>query len=115
MVPQLRLFTIGCALAQLLLVSVPAQAARHKPAKKSAISSAAAANAAGSNPLLHSSTQTGAAVLRAQILLDRAHFSPGEIDGRYGSNTSSAAAAYNAAKKLNAGATIDAATWQALN
>jgi lipoprotein-anchoring transpeptidase ErfK/SrfK len=114
MVLRRWLFPAGCALAQLLLISVPAQAARHKPAKKSTISTAAAANVAG-NPLLHSSAQHGAAVLRAQILLDRAHFSPGEIDGRYGSNTSNAAAAYNAAKKIDAGATIDAATWQALN
>jgi lipoprotein-anchoring transpeptidase ErfK/SrfK len=113
MVLRLRLFTLGCTLV--LLISVPAHAARHKPAKKSAISIAAAANIAAGNPFLHSSAQNGAAVLRAQILLDRAHFSPGEIDGRYGSNTSSAAAAYNAAKKIDAGATIDAATWQALN
>src|SRR5205085_6125112 len=42
-------------------------------------------------------------------------FSPGEIDGRYGGNTSSAAAAFNAAKKIAAGAKINAATWQALN
>src|SRR5207248_1667821 len=115
MVPQLRLFTVGCALAQLLLISAPAHAARRAHAKKPPILNAAAANDAAGNPLLHSSAQQGAAVLRAQILLDRAHFSPGEIDGRYGGNTSSAAAAFNVAKKIKGGATIDAATWQALN
>lgn len=68
-----------------------------------------------SNPILHSSAQHGPNVLRAQILLDRAHFSPGEIDGHYGGNTSKAAAAFNMAKKIKAGATVNAATWQALN
>ncbi len=114
---QLRLFTIGCALAQLLLISVPAHAARRTPAKKSTKSplSAAAANTAAGNPILKSSAQHGAAVLRAQILLDRAHFSPAEIDGRYGGITRSAAAAFNVAKKIKARAEVNAATWQALN
>ena len=111
MVSQLRLFAIGC----LLLVSIPAHAARRAPARKSAVLNAAAVNDAARKPLLDSPARNGAAVLRAQILLDRAHFSPGEIDGRYGGNTSSAAAAYNAAKKIKARATVNAATWQALN
>src|SRR5438045_4222504 len=114
MVLRRWLFPACCALAQLLLISVPAQAARREPAKKSTILTAAAANVAG-NPLLHSSAQHGAAVLRAQILLDRAHFSPGEIDGRYGGTTSSAAAAFNLAKKIKARTEVNAATWQALN
>jgi lipoprotein-anchoring transpeptidase ErfK/SrfK len=77
--------------------------------------SAAAANSASANPVLKSSSQSGAAVLRAQILLDRAHFSPGEIDARYGGITRGAVAAFNLAKKINAGSQVSAATWNALN
>jgi len=117
MYPSLRLFTVGCALVQLLLISTPAHAARRASAKKPAppALSAAAVNSAGGNPILHSSAQHGAAVLRAQILLDRAHFSPGEIDGRYGGITRSAAAAFNLSKKIKAHTEVNAATWQALN
>jgi lipoprotein-anchoring transpeptidase ErfK/SrfK len=92
-------------------------AARHaRPKKAGAISwSAAAANNAAGSPVLKSAKQRGSAVLRVQILLDRAHFSPGEIDGGYGSNTRKAATAFNLARKINAGAEVNAASWKALN
>lgn len=108
---RLRLFTIGCAL---VLVSPHLLAKQRTTAKKPALT-AAAANDTRNQPTLNSSAQHGAAVLRAQILLDRAHFSPGEIDGHFGSNTSRAAAAFNRARKIRAGAEVNAATWQALN
>jgi lipoprotein-anchoring transpeptidase ErfK/SrfK len=57
----------------------------------------------------------GSAVVRAQILLDRAHFSPGEIDGRYGDNLRVAITGYQTDRKLNVTGVVDAETWKVLN
>ncbi|MEN4903484.1 L,D-transpeptidase [Luteimonas sp. TWI1437] len=55
-----------------------------------------------------------ATMLRAQVLLDRAHFSPGEIDAQGGTNTTRAIAAFQRFHGLEASGTLDAPTWQAL-
>ncbi len=56
----------------------------------------------------------GPSVLRAQILLDRAGFSPGQIDGRWGDNTENAVYWFQQASSLNATGVVDSATYRAL-
>jgi lipoprotein-anchoring transpeptidase ErfK/SrfK len=62
-----------------------------------------------------SQESAGSAVIRAQILLDRAHFSPGEIDGRWGDNLRVAIVGYQAARMLNASGVVDEDTWKSLD
>jgi lipoprotein-anchoring transpeptidase ErfK/SrfK len=57
----------------------------------------------------------GPSVLRAQILLDRANFSPGEIDAKYGRNLRNSLLAFQRRRGIPESEIADAATWAALN
>ncbi|WP_316195496.1 MULTISPECIES: L,D-transpeptidase [unclassified Bradyrhizobium] len=52
--------------------------------------------------------------IRAQVILDRTHVSPREIDGRFGDNAKKALAAFAASKGLDSGAKLTPELWAAL-
>ncbi len=106
------IFSVGSILLAWATMGV---AAARSPAPTDATALAAAAV---NDAALTSAVKTGdkgAAVLRAQVLLDRAHFSPGEIDAVAGSSLRQAIAGYQASHKLTVNGQMDAPTWSALN
>lgn len=68
---------------------------------------------AASRPVLREGS-SGEAVVRAQILLDRVNYSPGEIDGRYGGNLRRAVRAFQEEHGLAADGVVGTQTWRAL-
>jgi lipoprotein-anchoring transpeptidase ErfK/SrfK len=70
-------------------------------------------NNAATRPLLREGS-IGPAVMRAQILLSRAHFSVGEIDATLGRNMEEALKGFRASRGLPPGSTVDAVVWNAL-
>jgi lipoprotein-anchoring transpeptidase ErfK/SrfK len=56
-----------------------------------------------------------AAIIKAEVLLDRARFSPGAIDGTAGENFRKALSAFQRARQLKDDGRLNAATWAKLN
>ena len=92
------------------LASFPAMAAHIRPGAAPAIS-AASINAAAPNGKNDSDPSL---IAKAEVLLDRDHFSPGEIDGMNGDNYRRALRAFQQANNLSATGILDADTWNAL-
>ncbi|HVM97289.1 MAG TPA: L,D-transpeptidase family protein [Candidatus Acidoferrales bacterium] len=83
------------------------------PAFCAEMNAAAIDSAEPSKKVLSSEKPTPAGV-RLQVLLDRAHFSPGEIDGKFGENAKKALRAYAEARQLPSSDVLTEDVWKAL-
>lgn len=83
------------------------------PALAAGMDAAAIASAEPSKKTLSSDKPTPAGA-RLQVLLARAHFSPGEIDGKFGENARKALRAYAEARQLPSSDELTDDVWKAL-
>ena len=59
-------------------------------------------------------SEKAALIVKVEVLLDRAHYSPGQIDGKDGENFRKALKAFQQANNLASTGKVDADTWNAL-
>jgi lipoprotein-anchoring transpeptidase ErfK/SrfK len=104
--------------ATTLMFSDAADAARRRPHPSAApaLDAQAVNGAQLSAPSVkgRASAASAATIIKAEILLDRAGFSPGQIDGKSGSNDQKAIAAFQDANGIKPSGHLDPQTWERL-
>jgi lipoprotein-anchoring transpeptidase ErfK/SrfK len=98
----------------LSLFPAPQATAQKAPSARGQKTLSDAVNYAALTPLV-TRKSTGAAVIRAQILLCRAGFSVGQIDGSSGMNFRRAVLGFQSAHQIPLTGVVNKATWKALN
>jgi len=96
--------------AALALISITATAADAAPSKSRASPDLTSDSINSAGP----ESNDAALISKAEVLLDRNRFSPGQIDSKNGENFRKALAAFQQTRKLNPTGKIDTDTWNAL-
>jgi len=96
------------------LETTPAPFAPSSPLASPLETPAPSPSVAAASPSPESSARSARDPLRLQVLLDRAHFSPGEIDGASGGNTARALDAFRRERRLRASGPATEDDWRAL-
>jgi lipoprotein-anchoring transpeptidase ErfK/SrfK len=105
------------ALARTLLILLGLMTALNIPAaatRKGAVPTAAITLESVNNAEWRRGDVSAPVLLKLQVLLDRAHASPGQIDATRGENTRKAVSAYREMRGLGGGEQIDERLWRAL-
>jgi peptidoglycan hydrolase-like protein with peptidoglycan-binding domain len=96
--------------AALALISITATGADAAPSKSGASPDLTSDSINSAGP----ARNDAALITKAEVLLDRNHFSPGQIDSKNGENFRKALAAFQQTQKLNPTGKVDPDTWNAL-